>query len=230
MKVVAVVCARMGSTRFPGKTLMPIAGRPMLLRVVDRLRLCGRLDGIVVVTTSRQENQIIRKVCKREGVPCIVSHTTDDAKVVLRLKDAASEASADAIVRITPDCPLIDAELVDEVIAYGTGKWDYGRIGPEADYCSNIYPRRTYPDGLDCEYLSVPTLQRLPEAEDATAYIWANPLGFRIRSVDQKEDLSRLNWTVNYPLDLDFVRRVYEELPEGFGWQDVLNFPGSGRQ
>jgi len=123
---------------------------------------------------------------------------------------------------------LIDPELVDEVVTYGRGEWDFGRIGWPADYCSNVYPRRTYPDGLDCEYISTEALGKLPEAEDATEYIWKNPMGFRIRSVDQKHDLSTLCWTVNEKADLDFVRWVYEQLPEGFGWQDLFSLPMYG--
>ena len=210
----------MASTRLPGKTLLPIGGRPMLLRVIDRLRLCERLDAIVVATTERPENRIIQQVCRREGIGCVVAPTMDDTAVVARLQCAAERTSADAIVRVTPDCPLIDANLVDEVVAYGTGDWDLGRGWP-ADYCSNVYPRRTYPDGLDCEYISTEALGKLPEAEDATEYVWRYPLGFRIRSVDQKDDLSSLNWTVNEATDLDFIRWVYEQLPEGFGWLDV---------
>lgn len=200
----------------------------MLFRLIDRLRLCERLDSIVVATTAKSQNRVIAKLCKREGIECVVAPHETDNWVVDRLRRAAEATLADAIVRVTPDCPLIDPEIVDEVISYGMGEWDYGRIGWPADYCSNVYPRRTYPDGLDCEYISTETLKKLPEAEDATAYIWANPLAFRIRSVDQKEDLSKLNWTVNYADDLEFVRWVYGQLPEGFGWRDVLALNGRG--
>lgn len=226
MKVVAVVQARMGSSRLPGKALLPIGGRPMLLRVVDRLSLCERLDSIVVATTGRPENRVIQTVCEREGIGCVVYPPHHDERVVARLRMAAERTSADAIVRITPDCPMIDADLVDEVVAYGTGEWKVGRIGWPADYCSNVYPR-TYPDGLDCEYLSTETLGKLPEAEDATVHIWKNPMVFRIRSVEQSDDLSALNWTVNDSADLEFVRWVYERLPEGFGWRDVLALKGA---
>ena len=221
MKVVGVVQARMASSRLPGKTLLPIHGRPMLLRVVDRLSLCQSLDSIMVATTTGPENRVIAKLCEREGIGCVVVNKPD-YNVVARLQEAAKASSADAIVRVTPDCPLIDAELVDEVVAYGKGEWDYGRIGWPADYCSNVYPTRTYPDGLDCEYISVDTLNMLPEAEDATAYIWSHPSGFRIRSVSGQEDYLALRWTVDYADDLEFVRWVYGRLPEGFGWREVL--------
>lgn len=231
MKVVAVVQARMGSSRLPGKTLLPIGGRPMLLRVVDRLSLCERVDSIVVATTGRPENRVIQKVCEREGIGCVVYPPHHDEQVVARLRMAAERTSADAIVRVTPDCPLIDPGVMDEVIAQGLDplRWVRQQEGTyniedgwPADYCSNVYPRRTYPDGLDCEYISTEALGKLPEAEDATEYIWKNPMGFRIRSVDGKEDLSAFNWTVNEAADLEFVRWVYERLPEGFSWQDVL--------
>lgn len=216
MKVVAVVCARMGSTRLPGKALLPIGGRPMLLRVIDRLSLCERLDSIVVATTARPENKVIQKVCEREGIGCVVFPTLDDAMVVARLGFAAMRTSADAILRVTPDCPLVDAAVVDSVIA-AAGAW--------FDYSSNCFPR-SFPDGLDCEYVTLETLNTLPEAEDATRYIWEHPEQFRIASVANHEDLSALNWTVNHAADLQFVRWVYERLPEGFGWQEVLSLLG----
>lgn len=221
MKVVGVVQARMGSSRLPGKALLPIGGRPMLLRVFDRLSLCETLDSIVVATTHGVKNRVIQKICEREGIGCVVAELPDDY-VVGRLREAAKATSADAIMRVTPDCPLIDPALVDEVVSYGTGQWNYGSIDWPVDYCSNVYPRRSYPDGLDSEYISSETLEKLPEAEDATKHVWESPMGFRIRSVKHSEDLSKLNWTVNYLEDLEFIRWVYERLPEGFSWLDVL--------
>jgi len=194
----------------------------MLLRVFDRLSLCETLDSIVVATTHAKENRVIQKICEREGIGCVVVNRPDE-DVVARLQEAARATSADAIMRVTPDCPLIDPTLVDKIVAYGTGQWDYGRIGWPVDYCSNVCPRRSYPDGLDAEYISLETLDKLPShIEDATRPIWESPMGYRIRSVVHSEDLSRLNWTVNVAKDLEFVRWVYERLPEGFSWLDVL--------
>lgn len=220
MKVVAVVAARMASSRLPGKTLLPIQGRPMLLRLLDRLSLCAGLDSIVVATTDRPENRVIAKLCEREGFGCVVGNEPDD-NVVARLKGAARAASADAIVRITPDCPLTDPDLVDEVVAAGVG------VGWQMDwqlvYLSNIYPRRTYPDGLDVEFMTRELLEILPEAEDPTRWIWDNPE--RVHSgchALAEENYSALGWTVDYADDLEFVRWVYGQLPEGFGWREVL--------
>ena len=219
MKVVAVVAARMASSRLPGKTLLLIQGRPMLLRLLDRLCLCTGLDSIVVATTDRPENRVIAKLCEREGFGCVVVNEPDD-NVVARLKGAARAASADAIVRITPDCPLTDPDLVDQVVAAGLGA---GWTGWTLDYVSNVYPRRTYPDGLDVEFVTRELLEILPEAEDPTRWIWDNPE--RVRQgchALAEENYSALAWTVDYAEDLEFVRWVYGQLPEGFGWREVL--------
>lgn len=222
-KTVAVIQARMTSSRLPSKTLLPIHGRAMLLRVFDRLAFCKRLDSIVVATSDDPANEPIRAVCQREGIGC-VSAMSSDEQVVGRLLEAARATSADAIVRVTPDCPLVDPGLVDLVVATAMGErdfplWQRNRL--PSDYCSNVFPR-TYPDGLDCEFITAEALAALPEAEDATRTIWEHPEGFRITSVTHREDLSALRWTVDDARDLEFVRWVYASLPEGFTWRQVL--------
>ena len=221
MRVVGVLQARANSSRLPRKCLLPIAGRAMFLRVFDRLALAGRLDSIVVATTHASENRIIQKLCEREGVGCVVYKGADE-EVVGRLIEAATATSAEAIVRVTADCPLLDPEIVDLVVSMASGDLDFGIKGWLADYCSNVFPQRTHPDGLDCEWLLTETLFRLHEAEDPTRQIWENPLPFRVRAVAELEDLSDLRWTVDYRDDLEFARWATKRLPEGFGWRDVL--------
>ena len=230
MRVVGIIQARMASSRLPNKTLLPIHGRPMLMRVWDRLRLCQRFDEIVVATSHAPSNDRLAKVCEREMGMSYERAGMTDSDVATRLQMVADRLKADAIVRITPDCPLIDPGIVDVIIATGTGQLDYGLAGRNRlplDYCSNVYPR-TYPDGLDCEFITRECLEKLPEAEDPTRHIWEHPGQFRIASVAHSEDLSWMNWTVNYQRDLDFVRWVYGQLPEGFSWQDVLALRDQG--
>ena len=224
MVVIGIIQARMASTRLPNKTLLLIHGRPMLMRVLDRLRLCRRLDEVIVVTSHATTNDRLARIGGREIGMAYDRGGIADEDVTDRLLTVTERLHADAIVRITPDCPLIDPDLVDEVVAVGTGEQDYGIAGRNrlpVDYCSNVWPR-TYPDGLDCEYITAECLSKLPASEEPTRHIWEHPDFFRIASVANPQNLSNLNWTVNYQEDLEFVRWVYERLHEGFTWHDVL--------
>ena len=218
MRVVGVIQARMTSSRLPGKTLLPIHGRPMLMRVWDRLRLCRTLDDIVVATSLATSNDRLARICELEMGMTYERAASTDADVTTRLEMVAERSKADAIVRITPDCPLMDPDIVDKVVAIATGT-GWNRL--PVDYCSNVFPR-SYPDGLDCEFITTECLKKLPDSEEPTRYIWEHPTEFRIASVANNEDLSRLNWTVNYAADLEFVRWAYGQLPAGFGWRDLL--------
>ena len=249
MKVVGVLQSRLTSSRLPGKTLLPIHGRPMLLRCWDRLAFCKRLDSIVVATSDDPANEPIRAVCAREGIGC-VSATDNDRNVVGRLVEAAGAPSADAIVRITPDCPLVDYSLVDRIVE----AW---LRSPRFDYVSNVLPR-TFPDGLDAELVTSECLKwieaEMPHPgdtingltveadyqEEPTRFIWDFARWFSVAPgvVNQGEewgepsgpitDLSALCWTVNHARDLEFVRWVYGQLPEGFRWTDVLRLDALG--
>ena len=218
-RVIGIIQARMSSSRLPSKTLLPIHGRPMLMRVWDRLRLCQRLDEIVVATSNHPSNDMLAKVCEREIGMSYERAADNDYAVTTRLRTVADRWKADAIVRVTPDCPLLDPDLVDETVRLA--------VYQKAQYGSNVFPR-TFPDGLDVEFLTRECLEGLPESEEPTRYIWEYPERFRIASVKHVEDLSRLNWTVNYMDDLEFVRWIYERLPEGFGWRDVLALSSHG--
>ena len=221
--IVAIIQARMSSTRLPGKVLADIAGRPMLWHVTDRARRARLVDLVVVATSCDSADKPIADFCREEAIECYRGSPDD---VLDRFYHAAERFGADVIVRITGDCPLIDPEVIDKVIeTYSQG--DY-------DYVANSL-RYTYPDGLDVEVISLGALERawreakeLRQREHLTAYIRFSGL-FRIANVENDDDLSRENhrWVVDEPRDLDFVREVYARLwtngATTFGMQEVLD-------
>ncbi|MCX8175512.1 MAG: glycosyltransferase family protein [Candidatus Micrarchaeota archaeon] len=223
-KVVAVVQARMGSTRLPRKVLAEIAGKPMLYWVVKRILLSKKVSGFIVATTNKQIDDAIEEFARKEGFPIYRGSEND---IVDRCYQAALKMGAageDLIVRITADCPLVDAKLLDEMVSiFKKGRYDF---------FSNVNPP-TFPDGLDIEMLTFDCLRRLWQAtrrdpflaEWFRTYIVQNPDKFRIGNHTYKEDLSRLRWTVDEKEDLEFVRRIYSELREKghkFYMDDIL--------
>jgi spore coat polysaccharide biosynthesis protein SpsF len=210
---VAVVQARMTSTRLPGKVLMPLAGRPMLAQQLRRLQRCERIDEIVVATTVNATDDVVMQVAAAAGVRWFRGSEVD---VLGRYAGAARETSADVIVRLTADCPLIDPGVTDRVI-------DALTACPErADYASNVL-RRTFPVGLDCEALwsdtlfRVERLARTPSArEHVTTFVYRERADlFMLESVADTEDNSDLRWTVDVEADLATVRELYEALGLG---------------
>ena len=223
-RVLAVVQARLGSTRLPGKALLTIAGRPMLSHVLARARAVPGVDRTVLATTASSEDEALVQLAQGEGVPSVRGSVED---VLDRFHSALRAHPADAIVRVTADCPLLDPEVSGLVVR------DYLAHRDEADYVSNIEPP-TYPDGLDTEVVSAAALERawrearLPsDREHVTTYMRDKRNGYRVRNVVHGEDLSAHRWTVDEPRDLEFVRAVYAELaPDGrriFGMREVLD-------
>jgi len=223
MRVVLIVQARMGSTRLPGKVLLPLAGAPMLERQLERLSRCELVDRIVVATTHREaDDDIVSLVAGLGGVQ-VYRGPEDD--VLARYLGAAREHGADVVVRVTSDCPLIDAEVIDTAISLCLA--NQGRVA----YVSNAV-KRTYPRGLDVEVMPMSVLeQAAAEATDAadrehvTAYIWRRPERFARLDVVAEEDDSDLRWTVDTPEDYALAVRIYELLypvKPAFGYRDVL--------
>lgn len=207
MTTLIIVQARMGSTRLPGKVLLPLAGAPMLTRLVERLRRVERANGIVIATTTHQSDDAIAAQCAQLGVPC---HRGSEHDVLSRYADAARAHGADVVVRITSDCPLIDPALVDQVIAV------YEEGG--SDYVSNMLPP-TWPYGMAVEVFSAAVLQQAhaeatqaAEREHVTPFLYWHPERFRLRNVASPVDLSQHRWTVDTPEDYELVRRLFENL------------------
>lgn len=206
MRVVAIIQARMTSTRLPGKVLAPIAGRPMLARVVERLGRARRLSGVWVACTAGAADDCVADLARQLGTDVFRGPEED---VLARFVGAARAAAAEVVVRITADCPLIMPDVVDRVVGELV---DDSRA---ADYAANVL-RRTYPRGLDTEALFFDTLLRADryastpeEREHVTLVIRRDSCRFARLSVEDADDASSLRWTVDTAEDLEHVNRLY---------------------
>ncbi|MCX6772878.1 MAG: glycosyltransferase family protein [Candidatus Micrarchaeota archaeon] len=206
--VLAIIQARMGSTRLPKKVLADVEGKPMMHWIAMRLKASKKVSKIVVATTTEKVDGQVEEFAKSEGIPCYRGSVND---IVDRCYQAALQSGCGAVVRITADCPLVDPALVDEMlVAFEKGKFDF---------YSNVEPP-SYPDGLDVEILSYDCLERLWKAtrddsflaEWFRTYLVQNPDKFRLGNHKYKTDLSSLRWTVDEKEDLELVRRIYSEL------------------
>jgi spore coat polysaccharide biosynthesis protein SpsF len=211
MRTVAIVQARMGSTRLPGKVLAELGGATMLAQVVRRLRDTHLVTEIVVATTTGAEDDAVVRAAGRLGAGV---HRGPADDVLARFAGAARSYRADVVARVTADCPLLDGGVVDQVLAALTGG---------VDYASNTHVR-TYPRGLDVEALHRDTLERIarmatsPAArEHVTAFVMEQPALFRIAQVTADRDDSDLRWTVDTADDLAMIRGLYAELGLGDG-------------
>jgi len=223
MNVVAIIQARMGSTRLPGKVLADIGGRSMLARVCDRLRRSLLIDHLLVATSLLPDDERIVAECDRLAVDCFRG---DENDVLDRYYRAARAGGADAVVRVTADCPLIDPEVVDRVVA--------AFLRSRPDYAANTL-QRTWPRGLDTEVMTAAALHRTwreatepYERTHVTAYIYRHPESFRMFSVTGSQNKADYRWTVDAPEDLEFVRAVFRHFGDPnsgkdgpFFWQDV---------
>jgi spore coat polysaccharide biosynthesis protein SpsF len=220
LKVVAIIQARMCSTRLPGKVLLDLAGASVLSRVLERVRRTDSIDEVVVATTDRPSDDVIVQECLRYQIPVFRGQEED---VLDRYYRAAVSANADVVVRITSDCPLIDPEI--------TGKTVRAFLAERPDYASNCMVR-SYPRGLDTEVMTLHALERTwrkatqpYERAHVTPYIYEHPGEFKLLSVTGEADYSGHRWTVDTPEDLEFVRSVYARLNHlnQFSWRDVLD-------
>ena len=206
MRAVAIVQARMGSTRLPGKVLREIAGRPLLTHVLERAFACKSVDQVVVATTDAPENAAIVETAKTLGVPAFVGSRND---VLDRYYQAAQAYGADVVVRLTADCPLLDPAEVDRVVHYFL-------VHPELDYAALGY---TYPEGYGAEVFSRTALERawqeatlVSDREHVTSYIQRHPDRFRMERLEFPEDLSRFRVTVDEEPDLQVVSALLKAL------------------
>jgi spore coat polysaccharide biosynthesis protein SpsF len=223
--VVAILQARFGSRRLPGKVLADIAGKTMLERVVARVLRARSPAHILVATSTAVDDDPIVDLCHRANVRCMRGSEED---VLDRFHQAAAEVGADVIIRITGDCPLIDPGLIDATArSFLTAK-------PPVDFACNRLPwDRTYPIGTDTEVCSRAALEaawreaaELHQREHVMPFLYENPDRFRILHVRSSDpDLGRMRWTVDTAEDLAFVRQVYARLGDrdDFSWLDVLD-------
>lgn len=220
MNVGAVIQARMGSTRLPGKAMLEIGGPSMLARVVDRVRRAQTIDRVIVATTTTPHDDALAMHAQSLGVEVFRGNEDD---VLDRYYQAATLHALDIVVRITSDCPLLDPGLADSVVRLLL------EPGARVDYAANTITR-TYPRGLDVEAVPFSTLERVwrqassaHERAHVFPYVYEHPGQFSIAGITDRIDRSAMRWTVDTTEDLTFVRGVCRVLgTREFTWTDVL--------
>jgi spore coat polysaccharide biosynthesis protein SpsF len=223
MKVVIIVQARMTSTRLPGKVLKKVLDKPLLEYQIERLRRVKLADEVVIATTINETDEPIVQLCNSLSIPYFRGSEED---VLSRYYETAKAHQADLIARVTSDCPLIDPEVIDQVMKL------YIDHQTEYDYVSNSL-ERTYPRGMDTEVFSFKALQEafleataLPDREHVTPFIHRQPQRYSLASVNYSENQSDHRWTVDTPEDFQLIKKIieviYPKLPD-FTLRDCLN-------
>jgi len=219
-RVLAILQARVSSSRLPGKVLKPILGRPMLLHQLERVSRARSLDALVVATSTDPGDDAIETICASAGVRCFRGSLND---VLDRFYQAALPFHPDYVVRLLGDCPLADAGLIDRVVEFLiAGNFDIAGAAPT-----------TFPDGLDVEAMPFAILEhawrhavRPSDREHVSLFIVRQPERFRVGGYENSVDLSHLRWTVDEPEDFELVRRIFEALypvNPAFTTQDILD-------
>ncbi|MEK5140696.1 glycosyltransferase family protein [Paenibacillus sp. FSL M7-0134] len=219
MNIVAIIQARMGSTRLPGKVDLNLLGVTVLERVVERIKKVKQINKIVVATTDLTADETIVNLAHKAEVEVYRGSESD---VLKRYYEAAVTHNADVIIRITSDCPVIDSVIIDELIAnYITGSYDY---------VSNTI-ERSYPRGLDAEVFSFASLEKahmeaksVEQREHVTPYIYQNPDRFSMLSVTCAKDYSNYRWTLDTTEDWELIQQIYTYFRDrdSFDWQDIV--------
>ena len=238
-RVVAIIQGRMGSSRLPGKILADIAGQPMLQRVFVRTSRASALHETIFATTTDPSDDPVAEYCDFSGIPFTRGSLYD---VLDRYYQAAKDARADVVVRITADCPVIDPALIDDVV--------HTLLNDRYDFACNRLPspwQRSYPVGLDVEVCTFTALKRawnkarepqhrehaMPyfyegvklERQNRTLETGVSPRGFKVALLHHTTDLGAYRWTVDTAADLEFIRQVYARFDgrDDFTWKEVLD-------
>lgn len=207
----AIVQARSGSTRLPGKIFKQISGKPMLQHVIERLSYSKLINQIIVATTTLPDDDAVEDFCKMNK---ITFHRGSPDDVLSRYYDTAKRFSVDTIVRVTSDCPLIDPQVIDKMIE----KFFLISKSDHVDYLSNSIVR-TFPRGLDAEVFSFAALEQahneseeVYEREHVTPFIYHHPEKFIHSDFLNNKDYSFHRWTVDTEEDFRLVSEIYSEL------------------
>ena len=220
MSINVILQARFSSTRLPGKVLKNIVNKPMLALQLERIKTSTLIDKIIVATSAEQDDDVIEHLCKSLETPCFRGNLND---VLDRFYQTAKQFPCDHIVRLTGDCPLIEASIIDQVITL--------HLNQGADYTSNcLIP--CLPDGLDVEIFTYQALetswknaQKPSEREHVTQYIRNHDELFTLANYQYSPDLSMHRWTVDEPSDFELVEKIYQQLypnKPNFTMKDVL--------
>lgn len=224
--ILIIIQARRGSTRLPDKVLLPVCGKEILVRMVERVKQSAYGINTIVATTNKKDDDLIVEICKREKINYFRG---DENDLLDRHYHASLYYEAEIVAKIPSDCPLIDPKTINKVFYHFFSNYPY------YDYVSNLHPP-TYPDGNDVEVMKISTLElawknakEQFQREHTTPYIWDNPEMFRIGNVTWESGLDYSmthRFTLDYKEDYEFIKNIYEELyPTNpyFGLYDILN-------
>jgi len=220
--ITAIIQARMGATRLPGKVLFDLERKTVLERIIERVQSSRSIKEVIVATTINSEDLKIVKLCADIGVRVFCGCEND---VLDRYFQAARLLNTEHVVRITADCPMIDPVVIDEVICV--------YLENKVDYASNIL-NETYPDGEDVEVFTFAALEKAwnnailcSEREHVTPFIKKNKDMFTHTSLEYKVNLSSKRWTLDNPEDYEFIKTIYKHLyhkNNRFGMNEILEF------
>ncbi|MCM3663651.1 glycosyltransferase family protein [Mesobacillus subterraneus] len=209
MKVAAIIQARMGSTRLPGKILKTVNGKTLLEYQIERVERAKLIDEIIIATTIKESDDPIVQLCQQLSIPYYRGSEDD---VLSRYYEAAINNNVQVIVRLTSDCPIIDPEIIDETIRV------YLDNKNTVDYVSNTL-ERTFPRGLDTEVFSFDVLNQAYKTskekiyrEHVTSFIYGNPDTFKLKNVPSLNDYSEHRWTVDTEEDFILIKNILEAL------------------
>ena len=205
-KVGIIVQARMGSQRLPGKVMSKIKNKPILHYMLEQIKKSKLCDKVIIATSIKKENNIIRNFCKKNKITCF---SGSENNLVNRYYLSAKKYKIDIIVRLTGDCPLIDPEIIDLSIK----KFLLGNY----DFVANTSPphKKTFPDGVDVEVFSFKTIKNVNfecknknDLEHVTPYIWRKKKKFNLYRLELKNDLSKYRFTLDYEEDFILIKEI----------------------
>ena len=234
---IAIIQARLGSTRLPGKVLLDIESKPVLFHIVDRLKRVMKVDNIIVATSNLNINTKIISFCKQNKINFFVGN---EENVLDRFYNAALINKPKNVIRITGDCPLVDPDLISKLINYyEKNDFDYCGIATGAGVAEKESIFR-YPDGLDAEIFKFSTLEKAYknattklELEHVTPYIWGNPQIFKLGVLNSDVDYSNLRWTLDNLEDFKLIKWIYSKLyskNKHFNMFDVIKLLNQNKQ
>ncbi len=230
MRTIAIIQARMGSSRLPGKVLRPVVGKPMLAHIVERLRLAQGVNEVIVATSDQVADEQIVSFCSQSGIACF---TGSESNVLDRFYRAALHYQGDAVIRITADCPLVDPAMISQLITlYQSGEYDHVSVATGAG--ALFMDGGRFPDGYDAECIRFTALHEawrdatLPgDREHVTPYLWRQPEKFRLQVLKSATDYSSLRLTVDNEEDFQLIEHIYQALyqeHQAFLLSDVVEF------
>ena len=233
MKTVLIIQARMGSTRLPGKVLRPLLGKPMLGHMVERIAHARSVDQVIVATSNLPGDGLIRDFCSQQRIAC---YAGSESNVLDRFYQAALLHRAERVIRVTADCPLVDPDLIDQLVAFSAARdLDHGSVATGA--AAAFLNEGKYPNGYDCEYVKFEALARAwteatldSDKEHVTPFLWRQPERFRIEAMKAPHLLPRYRLTVDYEEDFALIEAIYGALYQPghpFSLEQVLDFLGS---